>query len=364
LLFRVKSRCELLIAAGNLDEARRLAEELRPGDDTQSLAARFIGAALCGKISTWRGEVATAIGQFELAAWCYDQHDWSDPGVRERIDTWLAEAYVSAGRLEDAHRIAARLAEIGTRLNRPALLGDAARIGALAAATAGDLGPATVSARAAVEAHERSPLRVELARSLLVLGRIELRRRERRAGPGRPAARPRPGRPDGTPPASGRKHPWNPNHGSFGQILFITERTVVSRPGPLTPRGAARNRTGRSVYVVFTDTTAAGVTEYPGEPAHAAPLWPWKPTPLVAQATGAWLISLGVAAAHTLLERDAARAPRRRRVRLARRTAVHRARTLPAPVRVALRLRHHLPDLPGPDAGDRRGLAGPRAITH
>jgi glycine/D-amino acid oxidase-like deaminating enzyme len=110
LLFLVKSRCELLIAAGNLDEARRLAEELRPGDDTQSLAARFIGAALCGKISTWRGEVATAIGQFELAAWCYDQYDWSDPGVRERIDTWLAEAYVSAGRLEDAHRIAARLA--------------------------------------------------------------------------------------------------------------------------------------------------------------------------------------------------------------------------------------------------------------
>jgi hypothetical protein len=42
-------------------------------------------------------------------------------------------------------------------------------------------------------------------------------------------------------------------------------------------------------------------------PAHAAPLWPWKLTPLVAQATGAWLISLGVAAAHALLERDARR---------------------------------------------------------
>jgi hypothetical protein len=39
----------------------------------------------------------------------------------------------------------------------------------------------------------------------------------------------------------------------------------------------------------------------------AAPLWPWKLTPLVAQATGAWLISLGVAAVHALLERDARR---------------------------------------------------------
>jgi len=99
--------------------------------------------------------------------------------VRERIDTWLAEAYASVGRLEDAGRIAARLREIGARLNRPALTGDAARIDALAAAAAGDLGTAA-SAREAVEAHARSPLRVELARSLLVLGRIERRRRARR----------------------------------------------------------------------------------------------------------------------------------------------------------------------------------------
>ena len=42
-------------------------------------------------------------------------------------------------------------------------------------------------------------------------------------------------------------------------------------------------------------------------PGSAAPLWPWKLTPLVAQATGAWLISLGVAAAQALLERDARR---------------------------------------------------------
>ena len=42
-------------------------------------------------------------------------------------------------------------------------------------------------------------------------------------------------------------------------------------------------------------------------PTQTAPLWPWKLTPLVAQATGAWLISLGVAAVHALLERDARR---------------------------------------------------------
>jgi hypothetical protein len=49
-----------------------------------------------------------------------------------------------------------------------------------------------------------------------------------------------------------------------------------------------------------------GVTLF-AVPVQAAPLWPWKLTPLLAQATGAWLISLGVAAGHSLLERDARR---------------------------------------------------------
>jgi len=42
-------------------------------------------------------------------------------------------------------------------------------------------------------------------------------------------------------------------------------------------------------------------------PMQAAAWWPWKLTPLVAQATGAWLISLGVAAVQALVERDACR---------------------------------------------------------
>ena len=42
-------------------------------------------------------------------------------------------------------------------------------------------------------------------------------------------------------------------------------------------------------------------------PGQAAPWWPWKLTPLLAQATGAWQIGFGVAAAHELAERDARR---------------------------------------------------------
>ena len=44
-------------------------------------------------------------------------------------------------------------------------------------------------------------------------------------------------------------------------------------------------------------------------PARAAPLSPYHLTPMMAQATGAWLIALGVAAGHALAERDARRLP-------------------------------------------------------
>ena len=67
-------------------------------------------------------------------------------------------------------------------MNRPTLVGTAYRIDALAAAAKGELAAAVQCAQAAVAAHEQSPLRPELARSLLVLGRIERqRKRIRRA---------------------------------------------------------------------------------------------------------------------------------------------------------------------------------------
>ena len=51
---------------------------------------------------------------------------------------------------------------------------------------------------------------------------------------------------------------------------------------------------------------AVGIALY-ALPAHAAALWPWKLTPMLAQAIGAWLIALGVAAGHAVVERDARR---------------------------------------------------------
>ena len=127
----------------------------------------------------WRGDAAAAVRHLELAAGCADQREWADPGLRYRTDHLLAEAYVTLGRPDEARRIAGRLREIGQRLDRPALTGDAARTDALAAAAVGDLDAAADHARAAVAAHGLSPLRPEHARSLLVLGQIERRRKAR-----------------------------------------------------------------------------------------------------------------------------------------------------------------------------------------
>jgi DNA-binding CsgD family transcriptional regulator len=173
-------RCELLIAAGDLDGVLRIADEGLPDDDPAPLVTRFTGASARGKVSAWRGDPEATVRHLERAAEYARQLDWADPAVRDRLDIALAEAYVAVGHLDGARRIAAWLQELGERLARPALSGDAQRIDALLAAQAGDLDRAADSARAAVAAHESSPLRLELARSLLILGRVERRRKARK----------------------------------------------------------------------------------------------------------------------------------------------------------------------------------------
>jgi DNA-binding CsgD family transcriptional regulator len=179
-VWHLRPRLELLIAAADLDGAVQLADTYLPDSESVTIEARFGGACVRGKVSAWRGERDAAIRHLERATRHADEMEWVDPGLRARIDPELAAAYVAVGRLEDAKRIASWLRDVGERLNRPAVTGDAARIDALVQAQTGDLDAAAQSARAAVAAHGVAPLRLELARSLLALGRIEWRRRARK----------------------------------------------------------------------------------------------------------------------------------------------------------------------------------------
>jgi hypothetical protein len=86
-------------------------------------------------------------------------------------------------------------------------------------------------------------------------------------------------------------------------VLVVQART----PGSDPPRTAALPGW---VYVVLSVQAVVllglGIALF-AAPLTTAPVWPWALTALVARATGAWLISLGVAAVQALLERDARR---------------------------------------------------------
>ncbi len=160
--------------------ASALLDAALPDDNAATPESRLYGAFLRGVLSGYRGDAEQTAWQFERAASCADTLQWADPGLRLYLDSGLAEAYAAIGRLTEAARISSWLTEIGTRLTRPTLVGQAHRIDALVAAAEGDLDAAVAAARNAVAASEMSPLRREVVRSLLALGRIERRRKARR----------------------------------------------------------------------------------------------------------------------------------------------------------------------------------------
>jgi DNA-binding CsgD family transcriptional regulator len=172
-------RCELLIAGADFTGALARVNQEIDSDEGAPPEARFIAEFIKGKVAAWQEDQVAAARHFEMAASCADDCGWMEPALRYRVDTLLAQALVSLGRTSDARRTSAWLRAAGERLGRPSLLGDAHRIEALAAAQAGDLEAAAEAAEAAVAAHGASPLRLELAKSLLVLGRIERRRKAR-----------------------------------------------------------------------------------------------------------------------------------------------------------------------------------------
>jgi DNA-binding CsgD family transcriptional regulator len=122
------------------------------------LARRHLGAA---------GEVATEMGIGEPAAF---------PFLADE-----AEALIACGDRSAAERRIRWLEGRGTALGRRSALAAAARCRALLLAEDGALGPALVEAGSAVERSAELPLPFERARSLLTLGTLRRRDRQKRA---------------------------------------------------------------------------------------------------------------------------------------------------------------------------------------
>lgn len=88
-----------------------------------------------------------------------------------------AEALITLGRRNEAEPLIAALESNGSRLDRPWMLAVAARCRALAYAADGDLQAAQQSAERAMVHHDRLAMPLERARTLLVLGQLQRRRR-------------------------------------------------------------------------------------------------------------------------------------------------------------------------------------------
>ena len=90
-----------------------------------------------------------------------------------------AEALIHVGRLGEADALIDRLERSGRRLDRARMLAIGARCRAMSLATKGDVDAAAEVVQSAIEQHDRLPMPFERARSQLLQGQLERRRRRR-----------------------------------------------------------------------------------------------------------------------------------------------------------------------------------------
>jgi DNA-binding CsgD family transcriptional regulator len=109
-----------------------------------------------------------------------DEIGIGEPGIFP-FDADEIEALVGAGRIHEAERLTGAYEQRGHALDRARIRATGARCHALVLAAHGRLGEAAVAADYALAEHERLPVPIERARTLLVRGIIERRARRKRA---------------------------------------------------------------------------------------------------------------------------------------------------------------------------------------
>ena len=98
-----------------------------------------------------------------------------------RQDPDLVESLVATGDLAGARTALAAMEQRAERFGRHSATANAARAHALVAAASGDLDGAVAALDVALAEHDRAPIAFDRARTLLVVGQVRRRRRERGA---------------------------------------------------------------------------------------------------------------------------------------------------------------------------------------
>jgi DNA-binding CsgD family transcriptional regulator len=165
---------------GAVEETRAAAEaSLAFLGDRPEPILRVQVAAVIGFLELSLGNHAAAAAVLEHADAQLEMLGWREP-FTFRHSGDRVEALVALGRLDEAGRLVERLDERAAAVPRPWVTGVAARGRALTLAAAGDLDGSLASVTAAAAAHEELDMPFERARTLLVLGAVRRRRKERR----------------------------------------------------------------------------------------------------------------------------------------------------------------------------------------
>jgi DNA-binding CsgD family transcriptional regulator len=172
------ARALLAAETGDLETARRIvASQFSDGSDSapskKTIAYQHV-LGLAEMLERDNGQALHHLDQAWAAAQTLGIHE---PGRRQRLEGDLGQTLIADGQLERAAALAADLRSIGQRADRPTLLGIGLRLDGLIHAVRGDLDAAAETLDAAVVAHRRSPLALELPRTQLALGQVHRRRR-------------------------------------------------------------------------------------------------------------------------------------------------------------------------------------------
>ncbi len=171
-----------LVAAymGRVDDARRLAGEgLELAVASGDLALEVYHRQILGFVALSVGEVREADVQLTMAATAAEASGTRHPG-RFKLDGDRLEAALAVGDPDRAEGIVAWLEHAGDVAPTPWTLAIGARGRGLLHSANGDLDAALTSLRRALTEHERLPMPFERARTLLAIGQVHRRRKEKR----------------------------------------------------------------------------------------------------------------------------------------------------------------------------------------
>lgn len=161
--------------AGRLESVRAAAARADPGDPlVTAIWSRCLGLAELAA-----GETVPADRHLTGALEVFERVAFREPAIW-RVDGDAIEAALAVGDVDRAEGLLARFEERAARSRIPWSLAVSARCRGLVLAARGELDAAAEALERALEEHERCPMPLERARTLLVQGRLQRRLKQKR----------------------------------------------------------------------------------------------------------------------------------------------------------------------------------------